>query len=147
MLELRSVLFPLDPVSHPPTNVMFITSYHNILLNFSKLKFLGHPCQRDGPYNRYVSLCNLKWVTFLSNILSQPNPNHNRNNLDGPKIDSLSILVMQYKIIVYISCSLSHSTGVKVRIDSVNSSVTGVVYLKKSQNCVKAAIAFVCTTC
>ena len=55
--------------------------------------FLGRPRQRDGPYNRCVTWCNLKWVTFLSNILSQPNPNHNRNNLDGPKIDSLSILV------------------------------------------------------
>ena len=30
--------------------------------------FLGRPRQRDGPYNRYAPWCNLKWVTFLSNI-------------------------------------------------------------------------------
>ena len=54
---------------------------------------LGRPREQYGPYNRCVTWFNLKWVTFLSNILSKPNPNHNRNNLDGLKIHSLSILV------------------------------------------------------
>ena len=30
--------------------------------------FLGRRRQQDGPYNRYAPWCNLKWVTFLSNI-------------------------------------------------------------------------------
>ena len=29
---------------------------------------MGRPRQQDGPYNRYAPWCNLKWVTFLSNI-------------------------------------------------------------------------------